>query len=124
MNLHGIVSGAVGAVNPPLICALARSTGYSTGADGSQIPSYATSVNVSAQVQPLTFGDLAKISGLNIQGTRRAIYINGDSQGVNRPAVRGGDLFTLPDATVWLVVHVLEHWPDWTKVVVTLQNGS
>ena len=124
MNLHAIVSGAVGTINPPVLCTLAVSTGYTTSPDGTRVPTYATTPNVPAQIQALTFTDLMKLGGLNIEGTRRAIYLSGNIEGVDRAALKGGDLFTFPDGTVWLVVQVLEHWPDWTKCAVTLQNGS
>jgi len=41
--------------------------------------------------------------------------------------VKGGDLITEPDGTVWLVTTELEAWSasaGWTKVAVTQQNGS
>jgi hypothetical protein len=76
------------------------------------------------QVQALTGRDLQQIDGLNLQGTRRAIYIEGDIEGIVRPTQQGGDLITTPDGSIWLVAMVLETWPNWCKVAVTLQNGS
>jgi len=76
------------------------------------------------QVQSLTYTDLTQIDGLNIQGVRRAIYINGEVDGLVRSENKGGDIITTPNGEVWLVVLVLEYWPDWTKCVVTLQNGA
>lgn len=60
----------------------------------------------------------------------RGIYVTGNSEGVNRAALKGGDLFIMPNLpsfpgpTVWLATQVLEHWDGksgWTKVAVTLQ---
>ncbi len=124
MNLHGIVTGYVNAVNPAVLCTMQMSTGYTIAADGSQVPSYATYIDVPCQIQAASYGDIQKTAGLNIQGTRRSVYINGNWQGLNRSEIKGGDIMTMPDGTVWLVAMVLEHWPDWTKVAVTLQNGS
>lgn len=121
MNLHQIVSGAVGTINPPLLCVLSLSTGYTTAADGTQEPTYSTVSGVPAQVQALSYTDLMKLSGLNIQGVKRAVYLNGNIEGVNRAAIKGGDLFTFPDGTFWLVVQPLENWPDWSKLAVTRQ---
>jgi hypothetical protein len=84
----------------------------------------ATSLTLNAQVQALTFRDIAQLEGLNLQGTRRAIYLDGAIEGLVRPQNKGGDLITLPDGTVWLVAMVLEHWLDWCKVAATLQNNS
>lgn len=84
-----------------------------------------TSLTVLAQVQPLTYRDIQQVDGLNLQGTRRAIYLNGFIDGLIRSSNKGGDLVTLPDGTVWLVAIVLEHWDSgWCKVAATLQNGG
>lgn len=124
MNLHGIVSGAIGSVNPFVSATIQVSTGYTTTADFRQVPSYDTHA-ASVQVQALTFEDLKKLDGLNIQGIRRALYIAGAWNGVIRADARGGDLITMPDGTVWLAVLELEAWPDWTKIAVTRQmNGT
>jgi len=126
MNLHSIVSGAVGAINPLVIATIQQSTGYTEADDGTQVPTYAAPVNVQAQSQPLTFSDLRQLDGLNIQGIKRAIYLTGNWQGLVRTAKKGGDLITLPNGTNWLVVLELENWSDtsgWSKVAVTLQNG-
>jgi hypothetical protein len=131
VNLHAIASPYVAAINPMLPVEVSISTGYSTGADGSRTPSYATPVAMLGQVQRMSSRDLRQVSGLNLQGTVSAIYLGGDIEGVQRPLVKGGDLITYPDGTVWLVILSLESWgavgsPQemWCKVAVNLQNGS
>lgn len=130
VNLHGIVSRAIGTINPPILCTFNMSTGYTIGADGTQTPSYFSTFGVPVQVQALSYTDLMKLGGMNIQGTRRKLYMNGNVEGVDRQAIKGGDLITMPDMpsfpgpTTWLVVQVLEHWPDWSSMAVTLQSGS
>lgn len=127
MNLHNIVAGAVSAINPAMNATIRRSTGYTTAADGTRTPTYASPECVKAQVQALQYNDLTQLAGLNIQGEKRAMYLNGNWEGVARPDGRGGDLITLPDSSVWLVVQVLENWASqdgWVKVAVTRQNGS
>ena len=128
MNLHAIVSGAIGVVNPHVAATCRRATGYTTGDDGTQVPAY-TDTPIVAQVQALTFSDLQKLDGLNIQGVRRAAYFSGFSAGVVRPDLEGGDLIvfpsgTLPEGDVWLAAVALETWPDWVKIALTLQNDS
>lgn len=125
MNFHGLVSGVVSAVNPLVPLTVKVNTGYTTDSTGKRTPTYAAPlVNVPGQVQNLTYSDLKQIEGLNLQGIRRAIYINGRVDGLVREGNKGGDIITSPDGNVWLVAHVLEYWPDWCKVAVTLQNGS
>lgn len=193
MNLHGIVQGAIGAVNPHVPVSVRVSTGYEVDEDQGfrQVPAYADAQVVQGQVQSLTYDDLRQIDSLNIQGTKRAIYLYGRIDGLVRVENKGGDLITVPGASfvgsisgttltvssvnsgrlslndvvsgsgvdeatrisalgtgigydgtytvdvsqtieseqmtsgaVWKVVQVLEQWPDWCKVAVTLQDGS
>jgi hypothetical protein len=124
MNLHSIVSGAVGAVNPQQQVSIQVSTGYTTNAAGKRIPTYAEPVTRPAQVQPMQYNDIVIADGLNIQGLRNAIYINGQVDGLVRTHNKGGDLITLADGSVWLVAVIVEDWPDWTKAIITMQNGQ
>lgn len=127
MNLHSIVAPVVAAINPPLLCSLQSSTGYTTNAQFQQVPAYAKAVNVQVQCQALQYKDLMQLNGLNIQGTRLAMYIQGNWNGAVRSQNKGGDLITTPDGQVWLAALVLENWSlsaGWTKLAVTLQDGS
>lgn len=124
MDLFSFTSGAIGVINPLVPLQIQVSTGYTTGPNGKRTPSYAAAVTYMGQVQPLSSKDLRQIDGLNLQGTLEAIYIDGDISGIIRSLNKGGDIITDPSGNVWLVNQVLEHWPDWTKVVATLQNGS
>jgi hypothetical protein len=128
MNLHGLVQGVIGAVNPNIPAQVFASTGYTTGADGKRVPTYAAPVTIQIQVQALTYTDLVKLDGLNIQGERRAVYLNGDWNGAVRVDQQGGDLLKFPDhpggpVRTWLAAMILENWPDWTKIACTLQNA-
>lgn len=124
MNLHQIVSNAIGTVNPFIAVTVKLSSGSTTNSDGSRTATYNVTTNVSAQVQPLSYKEIQQVDGLNLQGTRKAFYLNGAVAGLVRVTGQGGDLIVLPDGTVWLVVLVSEQWPDWCRVVGTLQDGS
>jgi hypothetical protein len=127
MNLHSIVSGAISAVNPSMLVSVQVSTGSVKNADGTRVPTFAPPVNVRAQVQPVTFRDIQQLEGLNLQGIRKAIYLNGEIDGLVRVTNQGGDLITFPDGSVWLVVMILEAFnltAGWTKAAIVLQNGS
>lgn len=124
LNLHKIVTGAISAVNPPVLGNVAVSAGYSIAADGTQIPAYTFATAYPMQVQPLSGKDLRQLDSLNIQGVDRAVYLNGNIQGAVRPLGKGGDLLQFDDQ-VWLVTVVLETWrTGWCKVGVTLQNTA
>jgi hypothetical protein len=121
MNLHGIVSGAIGAINPNITNATVNySNGYTIAAGGKQIPAYTTVTGVKIQVQALTGKEILQTQGLNLQGVVRAIYLYGDTQGAVRVSSKGGDLILFNGQT-WLTATVLETWPDWSKVAATLQ---
>ena len=86
-----------------------------------------TVLSVYAQVQPLSASDLRHVDMINLQGTHRAIYINGAVHGQVRVGLKGGDLVTLPNGSVWLVQQPLESFYEtagWTKALITLQDGS
>jgi hypothetical protein len=122
MNLHGIVSGAIGAVNPFVPAQIKVSTGSTTLPSGKREPSYSVT-DVSVQLQALSYTDLMHIDGMNIQGVVKAAYVNGNFNGVNRPKQQGGDLLVV-NGEEWLIVKPLEEWPDWCKFVVNLQRQT
>jgi len=127
MNLHGVVRGPVNAINPDIQGLILRSAGYDTKLDGYRRPKYLQAQSISLQVQALAGGDLRHAEFLNLQGVLRAVYLFGDTQGVERVAVKGGDLLQFPEypgapITNWLVTEVLETWnPGWSKVIATQQ---
>lgn len=93
------------------------------------VPSEAmtTALLLSGQVQPLTARDLQQLDGINLGGVRWKIYLSGQIDAVVRPERKGGDLVTIstgPHQGVWLVVLVLEQWPDWCVCAIVLQNGT
>lgn len=122
MNLHGIASGVIAAVNPMVPVTLRVSTGYTKGTDYTQQPSYAPDVIVPAQVQALSAGELRQVDSLNLSGEKRGVYFYGTVDGLVRANKKGGDIVILPDGSEWLVVMVFEYWPDWTKVAICLQR--
>jgi hypothetical protein len=123
MNLHGLVTGAISAVNPPVNGSVQISTGNTIGADGSTTPQFATYSNVWMQVQAVTGPNLRQVQALNLQGVTRVVYMNGFIEGLDRPAGKGGDILNFLGAS-WLVVGVIEEWDTdgWCKVGVTKQG--
>lgn len=123
MDLRGLANGVTSTINPNETVTVLRSTGYTIGAGAKQVPAFAAPVTGPAQVQALDANDIKQLDGLNIQGTIRAIYLRGTLAGVVRPNQTGGDIVKRKnDSETWLVVKVLESWPDWTKAAITLQG--
>lgn len=123
MDLRGIANGVITTVNPNETVTVLRSTGYTVGAGAKQVPAYAAPVVGPGQVQALDADDIKQLDGLNIQGVIRAIYLRGTLAGVIRPDGTGGDIVKRKNETeTWLVVKVLESWPDWTKAAIVRQG--
>lgn len=118
-----MVSGAIARINPFVPVTLRHPNGITKNADFTRTSIYATST-IQAQVQALTSAELSQVDGLNLQGEKLSIYANGLLEGVSRPDNTGGDLVTLPDGSVWLVILVPENWQrtaGWTKAAICRQ---
>lgn len=116
-TITGQLSGAVGGVGTYLLSNQQLVTAETM----------TTSLTLPGQVQPMTFKDLMQVEGLNLNGKKKAIYLNGSIDGVVRIELKGGDLITLPDGTVWLVAQQLEDFSissGWCKAAMVLQDGS
>lgn len=124
INLHAAAAPIVSAVNPMETVIVETSTGYTTSAAGRQQPVYAAGIPTPVQVQDLTQRDIRQLEGMNIQGSTKVIYFFGLVAAAIRENRRGGDLVTFSDGSVWLTTAVLEAWPGWCRVSVTLQNGK
>ena len=123
MDLRSIANSVSSVVNANETVAVLRSTGFAIGAGRRQVPEYADPVTGPAQIQALDANDIKQLDGLNIQGTIRAIYLRGVLAGVVRPEQTGGDIVKRnAGAETWLVVKVLESWPQWTKAAIVLQG--
>jgi hypothetical protein len=121
VNLHGLASLAVGAVNPLTSATLKRCMGYGTSANGTRTPVYAEDEAVDVQLQGMGEKELAHMNELNIGGILRTVWTNGTLQALDRKQGTGGDLLITADNTTWLVVHILFQWPEWVSAVVQKQ---
>ena len=121
MNLSNVADRVIDAINPPTLVQILRSTGYTTNADGQQVPTYTTLDSVRLQVQELTQSDLRKLDGMNIGGQRSKLYFSGNIASVVRADQKGGDLAKFNGQT-WLCVAVLEQWNDWVAVAIVRQK--
>ena len=125
MNLHATVGRVVGIINPDIPATLLRSTGYTTGGDGTQAGTYDT-LSGMIQVQGLCGTDYQHINNMNQMSVLRSVWILGNWAGVIRTEEKGGDIMKfprVPDGPVetWKVITVKEAWADWSSVIVCLQ---
>jgi len=121
MNLNAIAGNVINAVNEDIPAILYQNIGYQTLANSHRVAKYANGVAALVQVQSASSGDLRKLEGMNIQGVDTTVYMNGALSANVRVLAKGNDLIKFRNQC-WLVVAVLERWPDWAKLAVTLQN--
>lgn len=133
MNLHGIVRGAINSVNPDKMALYLASKGNTVNADFSQTPTYAPGIPVRVQIQPLGRDELKHVERLNLQGVFRTIFMFGNTQGIVRILVQGGDLIQFAPyqgqaVQNWKVVYVDGPWDveykGWTKIIACLQTDT
>jgi len=122
MNLHSIANNVIQMVNPNVTASLQVFSGIVTNSDGSRAPTYLAPVTIQVQRQSLTADELRQVDGLNLSAEKYGFYLEGSIVGILRADNRGGDLLTMPNGNIFLVVQVLERWrnidgPKWCKVV-------
>ena len=120
MNLHGVASGIVSAVNPMIDVIKKHSADYATAPDGTRSPVFSADETISIQLQGMSEAELKQVNELNIGGILRKVYTAGYLSSLDRKTKSGGDLLVF-GAETWLVVHVLEQWPDWCAVIIQKQ---
>lgn len=127
MNLIGIANGAVQGVNANQTVTWVQSTGgYTTDAAGHRTENTSSS-SVQAQIQATSENDLRLVDNLNLGTVLRKVYMYGNVLGISRPDQRGGDVLQFPEmpggpTQDWKVISVLEAWPTWACVIVSLQT--
>jgi len=120
VNLHQLVRGVVGAVNPDILVSVMPSTGSTEDDTGRSIPSYGATIQTTGQKQPVTGRDIERFQQQNIQGVTCKMHLNGNYEGLFRVLGKGGDLLQFEGRT-YLVASVMERWPDWCCVALTMQ---
>lgn len=115
-------------MNPLLSVVVQISTGQSAVApDGVVTPVYAPNLPLIGQIQPITTRDMMQLDGVNLGGVHWKIYLNGEVDSIVRPEKKGGDLVIIPSGRhkgTWLVVQVLEQFPDWVCAAIVMQNTN
>ena len=98
---------------------LQTNAGYTTADDGTRSP-ILTETTITLQFQGFSEHELRQVNEMNIGGILRKVYASNTLQSIDRKTGQGGDLLVI-DSDTWLVVHVMEQWPDWCAVVVQKQ---
>lgn len=122
MNMHGIVSSAIGTINPFIDAVLRENTGFTVALDGSRTPSFNDYV-AKIQAQAQTEDQLAFSANQGYQGVLRSVYLNGNWTGIVKADQTGNDELYF-NGYRWMIYHVIEIWPDWCHVLVAQQTKS
>ena len=122
MNLHQIVSGAIGSVNHHEMVSLYRCTG-TANVDGVVSVTY-EKTDILAQVQAPTAADLRLYDNLADARHVKKFYINAPASTINRQEKTAGDIFERADGTYWLIDMIRDDFsPEgWLCCLATLQH--
>ncbi len=131
MNVRAIANRATRGINPNIAATVRVCTGYTTAANGKQVPAYVPPVPVTIQAQALAKKEVEHLDSMNLSNATRAIYADTQLTGVDRITRSGGDIVSFADPTGpfagivydWLVIAVLEDWSTagWCKVALAEQ---
>ena len=122
MNLHQMVSGAIGSVNHHEMVTLYRCTG-TTNTNGVVSVAY-ESADVMAQVQAPSAADLRLFDSLADAKYVKKFYMNAPASTINRQEETAGDIIERADGTYWLINIVRDDFsPEgWLCCIATLQH--
>ena len=122
MNLHAIVSGAIGSVNHHEMVTIYRCNG-TTNTAGVVSVTYTPS-DIMAQVQAPNAGDLKLFDNLADAKHVKKFYINASAHTINRHEETAGDIIERADGSYWLIDMIRDDFsPEgWLCVLGTLQH--
>lgn len=122
MNLHAIVSGAIGSVNHHEMVTIYRCNG-TTNTAGVVSVTYTPS-DILAQVQAPNAGDLKLFDNLADARHVKKFYINASAHTINRHEETAGDIIERADGSFWLIDMIRDDFsPEgWLCVIATLQH--
>lgn len=125
LNLHGLVRGAIEAVNDDVDGTVYMSLG-ATNVRGILTPQF-TPVAARLQVQAKQHSPIQHERNLEYSSGFLTIYAFGNFQDIERRSQSGGDVIYIPSgprAGWYYVTTTLEWWPDWCAVEVTNQLNA
>ena len=120
-NLHGVVRGAIQAVNPDIPGTVYVSTGY-TNTRGILTPTY-NPVPANLQIQAKAHDPVKRERGLSYTTDYLTIYAFGDFSDLERPDNKGGDIVNFNNMWYY-IAQVTEWWPDWSAFDVARQLNA
>ena len=128
INLRAVANSITSTINPNIPAVLKRSTGYTTDDAGVRVNAF-TEQNIVIQSQSMTSKELQLVESLGLQGYTRAVHLNGNIEGLRRHVEQGADILMFKqhddsEPMDWLVVQVMESWPNWCRVLLCRQGAA
>ena len=122
MNLHAIVSGAIGIVNHHEMVTIYRCTGTTNNAG--VVSAEYEKTDILAQVQAPNAADLKLYANLADARHVKKFYINAPASTINRHEETAGDIIERADGSFWLIDMIRDDFsPEgWLCVIGTLQH--
>ena len=122
MNLHQIVSGAIGSVNHHEMVTLYRCKGLQNS--GGVVSVSYDKADILAQVQAPTAADLRLFDNLADARHAKKFYINAPASTINRNEQTAGDIIERADGSFWLIDMIRDDFtPEgWLCCLGTLQH--
>lgn len=124
MNLHNIVAGAIGSINPHETVKVYRSAG-TQNVKGKVIAVYEVSER-RAQIQAPTESDIKLVEKLAEASHKIKVWIESPIGTINRVSQSVGDMIERDDGTYWLVVGVADDFSrvGWCCCLCVLQTKA
>jgi hypothetical protein len=121
MNLHDVVAGAIGSVNPHETVTIWRCTGVNV-VEGVVTPVY-VSITRRAQIQQPSPSDLQQNERVARAQHSLKAWINVPADTVNRNAQTAEDIIERDDGSYWLIVGIREAYEraGWISVLAVEQ---
>jgi hypothetical protein len=121
MNLHSVVAGVIGAINPHEEVTVYTNTG-TTNVKGKITPTYEKSTR-RAQVQGISESDLKLTARLAESEHRLKFWLDAPVTTINRVTQSAGDIIGRADGTYWLIVACADDFAPvgWQSVLCVLQ---
>lgn len=127
INLHNLVRGAITSIHPDE-CAILRQSLGQRNIKGTVTPLYSRQINVKAQFQSASSGELYHANYVGESELIRKVYLYAEPSlppfAMNRPLGRSGDyIYRLDGKTWWLVTGVSDDFTNvgWVCVMAKLQ---
>ncbi|MEY0321018.1 hypothetical protein [Providencia stuartii] len=126
IKVRSLANTAIQSVNKDLPATLLANVGYEIVPGGKQTPKF-ISYPINVQMQSISTQELEHLGVINQQGEFSYCYAKGQIEAIRRAKQTGADKISFvaygeSEASEWLVIKVIESYPEWVKVLLCRQQ--